>query len=59
MAEIRVGTVVQLRSGGPKMTVSSISKQSPGTIYCVWFLDGVPQKSDFPAEALDVVASQG
>jgi uncharacterized protein YodC (DUF2158 family) len=36
MAEtFKVGEVVQLNSGGPRMTVSSIG--SEGTVNCTWF----------------------
>ena len=35
MNEFKVGDVVTLNSGGPKMTISSIG--SDGTISCTWF----------------------
>lgn len=33
-----IGDLVQLKSGGPVMTVSS-SPQNNGTLYCTWFTD--------------------
>lgn len=35
MTDIEVGSVVQLKSGGPEMTVDSISEK--GEAYCLWF----------------------
>jgi uncharacterized protein YodC (DUF2158 family) len=55
--EITVGSVVQLKSGGPKMTVTSTKSMSDRKlITCEWF-DGSKQGRDsFPPEALNVVA---
>ena len=39
----RPGDVVQLNSGGPKMTVVSV--QSDGTLRCVWFQEDGKQDS--------------
>jgi uncharacterized protein YodC (DUF2158 family) len=33
--ELKIGDVVQLNSGGPKMTVAGL--QSDGAVRCVWF----------------------
>ncbi len=52
MAEFRVGEVVQLKSGGPKMTVSSSGNDSD-SVECTWFDDdNKPQYFTFPASAL-------
>jgi uncharacterized protein YodC (DUF2158 family) len=40
--QFKVGDIVQLKSGGPKMTVESI--ESTGAAFCVWF-DETPQGS--------------
>lgn len=45
MAQIKVGDVVQLKSGGPKMTVESTKSNSAGVL-CTWF-DGAEKKSSF------------
>lgn len=39
MAEINVGDVVKLKSGGPHMTVSEISEKDVEA-KCVWLFDG-------------------
>jgi len=54
MAQIKVGDVVQLKSGGPKMTVES-TESNPAGVLCTWF-DGADKKSScFQPEALDKV----
>lgn len=46
MTTIKSGAVVQLRSGGPRMTVSTVGTTDKGvpTAECVWF-DGSERKS--------------
>lgn len=34
-----VGDVVQLKSGGPKMTISRPDESNPRSFWCVWFDD--------------------
>jgi uncharacterized protein YodC (DUF2158 family) len=57
-AEWKVGDVVRLKSGGPKMTVTSCSDPyniGRNTASCIWF-DGLhPVKEDFPPDALEKV----
>ena len=55
MAEnIEKGDVVQLKSGGPKMTVTE-TKDRYGNVACVWF-DGTKQVyGSFPMETLNKV----
>lgn len=38
MSELKVGDVVQLKSGGPKMTINTLSEYN-GKSYCmcIWF----------------------
>jgi uncharacterized protein YodC (DUF2158 family) len=49
MAQFKVGDVVQLKSGGPKMTVTTIRTDS---LDCSWF-EGVKQhEGNFPPDAL-------
>jgi uncharacterized protein YodC (DUF2158 family) len=49
--EISVGDVVQLKSGGPKMTVEVCDKYGPAT--CAWFDSaGKHNKQDFVAVTL-------
>ena len=55
--KIKVGDVVQLKSGGPKMTVSVIGeKYNECMVTCVWFAmsdDYTLQKQDFRPETLE------
>ena len=45
----RVGDVVQLKSGGPLMTVSEIDGN---VVHCRWFLQQEEKSSSFPSELL-------
>ncbi len=42
MADWKKGDLVELKSGGPRMTVDDI--QGNGRLYCYWF-DGTEQKN--------------
>ena len=47
--QIKAGSVVQLKSGGPLMTVRWVDEDSLGTFgaYCEWFVqDKAPWKKD-------------
>jgi len=46
----KVGDVVQLKSGGPKMTISEI--QSNGNAWCQWFINNEPKGGSFKQEVL-------
>ena len=54
--EIKVGSVVQLKSGGPKMTVSAVDKaqyEDHLSAWCDWFVqDKAPWKKDSGVFAL-------
>jgi uncharacterized protein YodC (DUF2158 family) len=55
MAEtFQAGDVVQLKSGGPVMTVVSVSKDLGGNdmVYCTWFSDSKRQNDGFPPVTL-------
>ncbi len=47
----KVGDIVQLKSGGPKMTVSEIYKD--GTYGCSWFVGTDLKEASFSANALE------
>jgi uncharacterized protein YodC (DUF2158 family) len=56
--EIKPGDIVQLKSGGPNMTVdevghSSMTETGPLRAWCSWFdKDGEEKRSDFPITSL-------
>lgn len=57
---LKVGDVVTLKSGGPKMTISGIGKYGLGAekdrASCVWF-DGKTRKQElFELETLDLAS---
>lgn len=60
--EIKPGSIVQLKSGGPAMTVNWVSEEL-GTVYanCDWFIqDKAPWKKEnasFPVTSLKVIES--
>lgn len=51
-----VGDVVQLKSGGPKMTVSRVDENNARSFWCVWFDD---EQSTQAACFNDVVLKKG
>ncbi|VTP13209.1 hypothetical protein PUATCC27989T_01045 [Phytobacter ursingii] len=52
---LAVGTVVQLKSGGPIMTVSYHSVRNPGSYGCLWFLNGEVKDYEFKGDTLKIV----
>ena len=57
MSDIKAGDVVELKSGGPRMTVESggpsPKEESEGCVCCIWFDDGeCLQRAVFHAECL-------
>lgn len=54
MKEIKPGDAVQLKSGGPRMTVTEISQGPQGVplALCIWSVKGKTQKETFPIHAL-------
>ncbi|MEL1244218.1 DUF2158 domain-containing protein [Flavobacterium sp. DGU11] len=52
MEEINRGDVVELKSGGPKMTV--VYKMTSGW-KCAWFINGEIRSADFSTESLKKV----
>ena len=53
MEDFGIGDVVQLRSGGPKMTVHSLV--SEGDVICQWFESSEVHETCFPRDALKKV----
>jgi len=50
MEALKPGDIVQLKSGGPKMTVQSMSIDDE--LYCQWFAGSKLEGGRFPPEAL-------
>lgn len=52
--EFKVGDVVKLKSGGPKMTATTVGdKYGTPTVWCTWFEGTKKQDGDFPPDALE------
>ena len=54
MKGFEIGDVVQLRSGGPRMTVHSLV--SDGEVVCQWFEGNEVHEETFPNEVLKKLA---
>ena len=50
--EFKVGDVVRLKSGGPKMTVDYFDSDTERAL-CVWFKDGERKQDHFLPETLE------
>ena len=50
---IQLGSVVELKSGGPRMTV--LKYNSKGDIVCAWFLEATWYEHPFPEPALKII----
>jgi uncharacterized protein YodC (DUF2158 family) len=55
--KFKVGDVVQLKSGGPEMTIEGIGDE--GWADCVWFSGLEAKRESFPLDALEAAPSQG
>ena len=57
MNDFKVGDVVQLKSGGPLMTVHNIDNYSPTGpnlgLLCVWFVDAKKVEDVFDPRAVE------
>ena len=55
---MEIGDVVQLKSGGPTMTVEV--KETAGTVIrCIWFDNAELKRGIFPAATLKVAEAEG
>ena len=54
--KFKVGDVVQLKSGGPEMTIEGIGDE--GWADCVWFSGLEAKRESFPLDALQTVSNQ-
>ncbi len=51
--EFNIGDIIQLKSGGPKMTVMSLPDVRGGYIRCQWFAGSKLESGSFPQESLE------
>lgn len=63
MEEFKVGDIVQLKSGGPKMTVADVSARHViqnyiGRVGCQWFAGNKSETGYFPKESLRKVSAE-
>ena len=57
---MEIGDVVQLKSGGPTMTVEVITKEIAGAVIrCMWFDNAELKRGIFPAAALKEAEAEG
>lgn len=60
MEYLKLGDVVILKSGGPKMTITAMPSQHFSGVMCEWFdRNGARAQARFPAESLKKVAGAG
>jgi uncharacterized protein YodC (DUF2158 family) len=58
MNELKIGDIVRLKSGGPKMTVEGFkwnhfeNKHDTNQVQCTWFVDQVRHTEYFTKDAL-------
>lgn len=51
--KFQIGDIVQLKSGGPKMTVAEpFSPFGGGSVECQWFAGSKLERGHFPGESL-------
>lgn len=55
MNQFNTGDVVQLKSGGPKMTVVKVDDFESGSliVVCSWFVGTKKETASFPPDALE------
>lgn len=63
MSDLAIGSIVQLVSGGPKMSISKIYIPAGRTdniqmAECQWFQDNKPMKEKFPTKSLKIVSEE-
>ena len=58
MNEFKKGMIVQLKSGGPKMTVVKIDPKFEGSIGCEWFSGSKCESSSFIPESLKIIKEE-
>jgi uncharacterized protein YodC (DUF2158 family) len=53
MGNFKVGNTVELKSGGPSMTIANIHEHNGVSVaLCHWFNGGAPQQNNYPLTSL-------
>jgi uncharacterized protein YodC (DUF2158 family) len=55
MDEFKKGMIVQLKSGGPRMTVAEVKSEY---IACEWFFEDKPLRHSFNPQSLKVITEE-
>ena len=55
MAKFKTGDVVQLKSGGPEMTVGSYDESNQKKVSCVWFVNSEIKRNTFWEDQLEMM----
>ncbi|MFY9744005.1 MAG: DUF2158 domain-containing protein [Candidatus Sulfotelmatobacter sp.] len=53
MATWKIGDLVRLKSGGPKMTVNALRGAMAHIVGCSWFVENDLKEADFSHDALE------
>jgi uncharacterized protein YodC (DUF2158 family) len=53
MAQLKIGDIVRLKSGGPIMTLNNIFGDG-GTVECLWFVTAELKSGRFSHDALEL-----
>lgn len=56
--EFEAGDIVQIKSGGPDMTVEGGSNLEPGNLSCVWFAGDEIRRANFRPECLETAGNE-
>lgn len=57
-ATFKIGDIVQLKSGGPKMTVTHHTALDPEVVHAMWFAGSKREAGAFPIKALVPIADE-
>ena len=52
MVDFKKGDCVELKSGGPVMTVADFLPGGSASVVCIWFTGNSPQTYTYPPECL-------
>jgi uncharacterized protein YodC (DUF2158 family) len=56
-SQFKTGDIVQLKSGGPKMTVSEVSELT-GDVHCQWFAGSKLSRGRFEPNAIELFTEE-